>query len=169
MSIEIDHLNWAKAQSPVPVRELVRLLDIRLDASAMEPSQSAYIKKHEDGSFTIGVNTTEGDQRQRFSIAHELGHYYLHRDLLPAGGVHADRLFGGGVNPSGVLTPRHETQANQFAADLLMPKASLHGLWDEFNKHESIRNIAAAFDVSRKAAKWRVINMDLATRTDFGL
>lgn len=169
MSVEIQHLNWAKAQSPVPVRKLVELLDIRLDAFPMDASQSAFIKKHKDGSFTIGVNTFEGDQRQRFSIAHELGHYFLHRDLLPAGGVHADRLFGGGINPSGVLKPSHETQANQFAADLLMPKEQFLSLWDAHNKNESIRNIAAALDVSRQAARWRAINLDLASREDLNL
>lgn len=58
-------------------------------------------------SWAIFVAPGRGHGRRRFSIAHELGHYLLHRDLIAAGIP---------------LGPEHEREANEFAAELLMPE-----------------------------------------------
>lgn len=69
--------------------------------------------------FCIFYNEPAGwrtDGRVRFSIAHELGHYYI--------GEHYERLLAGKVHDSvsdfGSRDPREE-QADEFAAELLMP------------------------------------------------
>lgn len=164
---ETELLSWAKQQSPVPVRQLVRMLGINLREYQLPDSQSAYIVRNLNNSFTIGVNTNEGDQRQRFSIAHELGHFYLHRDLLKPGGKHADRLFGGGANPLGPLSRLHERQANQFAAETLLPEFAVKRMWRGMIGDVDL--IARQFQVSRVATRWRLVNLGLATKEAMGL
>lgn len=54
--------------------------------------------------------------KKRFVLAHELGHYEMHKDLLT---VHADDHKS---LSDWYKNGRHEIEANQFAAELLMPK-----------------------------------------------
>src|SRR5688572_16880371 len=35
-----------------------------------------------DDTFTILINTVKADNRQHFTLGHELGHYFLHQDIL---------------------------------------------------------------------------------------
>lgn len=65
------------------------------------------------GDFTIHLPPMTSFRRDRFTIAHELGHYFLHYRRLNLTGP-AD--FGRGSRN------RAETEANVFAASLLMPK-----------------------------------------------
>ena len=69
--------------------------------------------------------------RQRFTVAHELGHL-----LLGHAGIHFDQHQAS--------TPRLERQANQFAAELLVPKIALSRIW---HQHSVIR-LAKMFQVS---------------------
>jgi len=59
-----------------------------------------------------GVGRTKG--RIRFTIAHELGHYYLHRDYLLSGKSH-------GSQSNFRSADEMEQEADEFAAALLMP------------------------------------------------
>jgi Zn-dependent peptidase ImmA (M78 family) len=74
----------------------------------------------EEGVKVIGVNSQHAPTRQRFSIAHELGHYLSGHEAYDSGGTHVDD------RPS-YLDPQHrqEIEANEFAAELLMPTAWL--------------------------------------------
>ena len=75
--------------------------------------------------------------RYRFTVAHEIGHWVLHRplylrgaeslDLFPAQEC-SDRLITLNRDvgfPSGPQVPREEWQANRFAARLLIPPVAL--------------------------------------------
>ena len=101
------------------------------------------------------MNSDEGPQRRRFTAAHELGHYLLHRDLID-GRVHLDRLYsdGGHDNPYAPLSPPHEVQANQFAADLLMPASRLKEMYDPRN--DNLRELAELCFVSIAAMAIRL-------------
>jgi Zn-dependent peptidase ImmA (M78 family) len=85
---------------------------------------SGFIAKEAE-RVVIGVNTDHSENRQRFTIAHELGHLLLHN---PAE-VHVDRNFKtfirlrDEVSSQGV--DQDEIEANYFAAELLMPKRFL--------------------------------------------
>ncbi len=74
----------------------------------------------EDNHVGIGVNLNHPNVRQRFTIAHELGHFICHED--------GSNLFLDFIDtdfPKHVYEAKEqtlETQANQFAANLLMPK-----------------------------------------------
>ncbi len=74
----------------------------------------------EDGIKTIGVNSKHAPTRQRFTIAHELGHYLSGHEMYDGGGTHVD-------DRTSYLDPqyRQEVEANEFAAELLMPSTWL--------------------------------------------
>src|SRR6185437_5381714 len=71
----------------------------------------------------IGVNSTNPKVRQRFTIGHELGHLTLHQ------GQHLilERLVRLNFRDatSSTASDQEEIEANQFAAELLMPRVLL--------------------------------------------
>lgn len=75
----------------------------------------------DSGKGTIGFNPTESKTRQRFTIAHELGHFELHKQ---DSGLFVDKefkmLFRDQNSSSGEI--RKEQEANAFAAAILMPE-----------------------------------------------
>jgi Zn-dependent peptidase ImmA (M78 family) len=86
----------------------------------------------------VAVEANHHEHRQRFSIAHEVGHYVLH--YLPRtapGGVFActtadmetSALPGGGASAERLQHIRQEVEANQFAGELLMPEASVRAMY----------------------------------------
>jgi len=78
---------------------------------------SAVLAPLEGGKWLILVNEEHVEVRQRFSIAHELGHLLLHAYTAP----HADRAFRFRDARSSEGSALEEIQANRFAAELLMP------------------------------------------------
>lgn len=96
----------------------------------------------------IYVNVEQPATRQRFSIAHELGHLLLHE----AGVVFRDTRRRKGAKPW------EEKQANEFAADLLMPVP-----WVESARAYIGRDpdrLANIFAVSSQAMSYRLDNID---------
>lgn len=73
--------------------------------------------------WIISINNRHTPTRQRFTLAHELGHVVLHQFSTP----HADGLqqvyFRDHESASGQT--REEVEANQFAAEILMPGSIL--------------------------------------------
>src|SRR4051794_26361057 len=76
---------------PAPVEKIAKSLgaQVRFAAFDNELSGMIHIK---DGLPIIGVNALHHPNRQRFTIAHELGHLELHRDMITAA-VHVDKEF----------------------------------------------------------------------------
>lgn len=163
---DTNELARAKMTTPVDVFGLARRLGIYVKTQSLPDKQSGYIRKELSGDFTVGINRNDGELRQRFTLAHELGHYFLHSDLLEPGGSHFDRLYSG-HNDSGVLSPRDETQANKFAATLLMPKSHVQREWTNHRPHHW--RLAKQFGVSSSAMAWRLVNLGLANKHDVGL
>jgi len=98
----------------------------------------------EDGtSVYAAVNARQHPHRQRFSLAHELGHYFLHREGNRAESVTID------TPPSeeseiGTKDPA-ETEADLFAGELLVPLEMLRP-----NVHKGIPELAKIFLVSEQ-------------------
>lgn len=97
--------------------------------------------------YSIGVNAAEGFRRKRFTVAHEIAHFILHRDLI------GDELRDDAMYRSGLST-REEVQANQLAADILMPvslirKYQAKGMLDA-------KMLADCFKVSEPAMRVRL-------------
>ncbi len=73
----------------------------------------------EGAGWVILVNADHSIVRRRFTVAHELGHLILHSYT----GAHADRTFKFRDWRSSEGSAAEEIEANQFAAELLMPRA----------------------------------------------
>ena len=102
------------------------------------------------GGALIAVNADHIHTRQRFTIAHELGHHLL---------GHTERFH---LNLSDGTPPEHnyrlERAANEFAADLLMPRRLLASA---FHANSSTSALASMFEVSDIAMGYRLINLGL--------
>lgn len=105
----------------VPVHEIAKAQGIDLRIQHIDEDISGFLFR-QGSKAIIGVNKTQREVRRRFTIAHELGHFFLH------GGqglqeVHIDRvghLKLRGPSSSMGIDPE-EVEANFFAAELLMP------------------------------------------------
>lgn len=97
--------------------------------------------------YSIGVRADEPAVRKRFTVAHEIAHFVLHRDRLD-GGLLEDIMYRGG------LSNREEIQANQMAADILMPFPLIRKLVDE--GENTVEKLAARLQVSVPAMKIRL-------------
>lgn len=111
---------------PVPVFDILNELGLGPLFLRLEDNISGWIERKADRSYEIAVNSDHAPVRQRFTAAHELGHYIYHRDLLGAGvgDTRAYRAEGTRLNNISIR-PVHERQANTFAANLLMPRSTI--------------------------------------------
>src|SRR5687767_5137511 len=74
---------------PVKVGELASELGLKVTRAPMPPKISGLIQPCTDApaGFEIRVNKYEVPERQRFTVAHEIAHYLLHRDDIGSGVV----------------------------------------------------------------------------------
>lgn len=110
----------------------------------------------ENGIPVVAYRSTEHPNRQRFTIAHEIGHH-----LLGHVRANADRcLRDDPSNYSASVNKHIESDANEFAAQLIMPEEALRTLIER-NGMTSIRSLADAFSVSEAAMYYRLKNLGL--------
>lgn len=131
---------------PFDIENFIHILGISLNKIIMENDISGMLEKTNDGLWRISINSLHHRKRQRFTMAHELGHYFLHRSRY---NLFTDKALYRSSNMTSM-----EYEANNFAGALLMPKDNLVSF---FNDGEiDIEKIADHFDVSALAAKIRV-------------
>lgn len=106
----------------VDIRALAKLY-ADLKEVALPDDVSGAVVPVENNSWTIVVNSEHPEPRQRFTIAHELGHILIHQYTSP----HADMSFKMRNAQSSKGNVRDEIEANQFAAELLMPSPLILG------------------------------------------
>ncbi|HVA22160.1 MAG TPA: ImmA/IrrE family metallo-endopeptidase [Candidatus Micrarchaeia archaeon] len=147
---------------PVPVDEIAKGLGARLAYERFDENMSGILVRFKDGNV-IGINSSQAAVRQRFSIAHEIGHLQLHQGRP----MHVDHLVH--VNLRRTQPPGYdpeERDANQYAASLLMPipfvSAALGRLRRAELTAESLPGeLAPRFGVSRQAMEYRLTNLGL--------
>lgn len=157
---------------PVPVQELATEIGVKVRFQPFSGNSdiSAVLKRGEE-TAVIGVNSAHPQNRQRFSIAHELGHYYLHSDE-PVFIDFSSRIQKPNAryrnSMSSEASNREEIDANTFAAALLMPRkmvrnefAALLDRDPEIDSETLLREMAAIFGVSRDAMNFRLLNLGL--------
>ncbi len=108
----------------------------------------------------IAVNSFHHPNRQRFTIAHEIGHLVLHSEQFQ-NTIHVDKKFQMYRNEkSSRGTDRLEIQANSFASELLMPKFLLEkvvgNMQIDMDDDDTIVELADKFRVSPTAFKFRL-------------
>ncbi len=148
-------------EAPVNVFKIVKDLGVSLYVTdEWHDAISGMVYKENNGEFVIVVNTKHHPNRQRFTIAHELGHYLLHREKI-GDGLKEDALLR-----SHSLTNDLEREANKFAADVLMPEhligKEIKNLTNEPQSTISgnmIQRLARKFNVSTQAMCIRVLGV----------
>jgi Zn-dependent peptidase ImmA (M78 family) len=128
------------------------------NAKFSEDALSGMVAKRRN-LVSILVNVNDPPFRKRFTIAHELGHNFLH---LLKDGDFVDRdsdLFRDEI-PEGVtdIAWINEVQANQFAAALLMDEKFVREFWD---KDKNVDRLADKFKVSASAMGIRISSLGL--------
>lgn len=147
---------------PVPVESLAERLGAKVSYSPFEGDLSGMVFRHDD-QVIIGVNSLHHPNRQRFTIAHEIGHMLLHKGEE----VHVDRTYRVNLRDdlSSQAVSRDEIQANAFAAALLMPEEmlieDLRGQDIDFENEDQLRVLAAKYGVSFQALNLRLANLGL--------
>jgi Zn-dependent peptidase ImmA (M78 family)/DNA-binding XRE family transcriptional regulator len=138
---------------PIEVLAIARDLGIAVFPRPFPNALSALLLRHERNAF-IGINNHQAPVRQRFSLAHELGHFVLH---------HKDHHFIDYGVPQAVEGElpgydwNQERASNQFAAELLMPAE----LIKEDARTTSLSRLATRYDVSQEAMGFRLANLGL--------
>ena len=146
---------------PIPVSKLATLSGATIRSGPLPMELSGFLVRR--GKSTIlGVNSLHARQRQRFTIAHEIGHLLLHPH-----NDHVDRgiSFYFRNERSSQAEVRGEIEANQFAADLLMPKSMIDDLMlkpVDLMDEAAVGTLASTFDVSAQALTYRLTNLGLA-------
>jgi Zn-dependent peptidase ImmA (M78 family) len=102
--------------APVPVEQVARRLGAEVVYRAFEGDVSGMVYRN-DNEKVIGVNSSHPPNRQRFTVAHEIGHLVLHKGKQ----VYVDS-FEGRINWRDGARDGVEADANAFAAELLMPR-----------------------------------------------
>ena len=145
---------------PVDPVVLANTLGIKVNnAKFSEPTLAAMLAKRGSNVWIL-LDESGSPSRKRFSIAHELGHHFLHLD---SDGEIVDRnadLFRISEYSSSELTPerRREIEANQFAAALLMPESLVRQTWPDYS---SVSEMAKLFQVSEESMGYRVASLGL--------
>jgi len=147
---------WSGGNTPVPVP--VDLVAIATKAGVQVLTDTTIQVGYcgqvsmENSKPVIRYDLPESDVRQRFTVAHELGHYFLgHLDGARSNLVYRD---GPAQFSASVFHPK-ETAANRFAAELLIPMDAL----DNFIMERKIVDgyaLAVLFKVSTIAVDIRV-------------
>ncbi len=148
---------WQRASEiPLPVDpvKIARSLGIDVVDAPLDPNVCAAIVKERGQDPTILLNMIDSRNRQRFSCAHELGHF-IRRSENPDEYEYVDLrdlLASTGTDPE-------EVYANEFAACLLMPEKEVRRL-----RSGGVEDyeMALIFGVSREAMHYRLVNLRVA-------
>lgn len=152
-------------KAPVDVDAIATQLGIEVQRDVVDEDMSGFLfRDARANKAIIGVNGAHVLTRQRFTVAHELGHFLLHAGEP----VHIDRANTAfRVNHrdarSSMGVDDSEREANLFAAELLMPAQFLER--DLRNKNfdllddDAVRVLASQYQVSAQALTFRLANL----------
>ncbi|TGE21061.1 ImmA/IrrE family metallo-endopeptidase [Hymenobacter metallicola] len=129
------------------------------NAEFAQDNLSGMITKQGNGTIIL-VKGSDPASRKRFTIAHELAHHFLH--LQDATGSFVDNTINLFREQFPDATPdadrARETEANRFAAALLMPEPLMRR---EFAHNPDIDYLAWRFGVSEQAMGYRIAELGL--------
>lgn len=110
----------------------------------------------ENGSFVIRINRHEVRYRQRFTLAHEISHFLLHREMIESS---KDGVWSENVLLRSGAPMKYEYEANRLASDLIIPSDRLleeTKNTDSLISNEGVQDLADKFEVSVPAMKLKL-------------
>lgn len=140
-----------KSEIPVNLGGLAAELGLEVFQSTLEPKISGLIEPSTTASsgYRIKLNRHDPLVRQRFTLAHEIAHFLLHRFEIGRG-VIDDTMYRSN------LSDKKEVEANKLAAQIIMPTASVRAAAEAMSgvAHEQIvGELAKRFKVSQEAMR----------------
>lgn len=148
----------------IPIEKVVKGLGLSLVPYELGSEVSGMLILDDDTNGLISYNISHNINRQRFTIAHELGHYVMHRKT--------ERLF---IDKDFIVKYRsnkqydtiemqQEQQANAFAAAILMPinlvlEELKKAKFKKLEEADLIDQLSALFNVSTLAMTYRLSNI----------
>lgn len=138
-------------RAPVPLLDIAQALGLPVDMAAPLPAdisgQITRLRSAGGDRYHIDVNGRDPDPRRRFTLAHEIAHFLLHREFLDRA-LTDDRMYRSRLGDS------MERQANRLAAQLLMPGHLVRVAWEAGAR--DVGKLARTFDVSVPAMEIRL-------------
>lgn len=134
---------------PLRVEDVAEFLGLEVVTELMDDDISGFLE-FRGGRWVVGVNALHHRNRRRFTIAHEIAHFVLHRNSEKR---FVDQTF---ARREGSGVPM-ENEADRFAAELLMPEPAVRAVIAR--GIVSLQQLAAEFQVSTLAMKFRVKNL----------
>lgn len=139
-------------EPPVDVGAIAHGFGLEVYSTPLAKGVSGMLIKDEEYQTPSGyvclVDADEPSYRQRFTAAHEIGHFILHKEFI-GNGISDNYL----LRAEG-LSNRQEAEANRFAADLLMPKILIAQAMDRGVTDAD--DLAELFQVSKVAMSIRL-------------
>jgi Zn-dependent peptidase ImmA (M78 family) len=141
---------------PVPEQKVARLAGLDVIPYGFPPEISGVLV-YSGGIKAIGVNTSHPQVLQRFSVAHELGHFMLGHDndfFLDFSDPAISQLEEDRADNNA------DVEANEFAAELLMPMDMLKHDYKTNRTHDP-KELGRRYEVSEQALWVRLLSLRL--------
>ncbi|MCL4499834.1 MAG: ImmA/IrrE family metallo-endopeptidase [Chloroflexi bacterium] len=135
---------------PVDVRKIAVGLDIEVVEMTQETWFYGMLLGYHDDCYIV-VNKLLSEPKKRFTIAHELGHFQLHREDLAYTAAQEKEYL--------------HKEADIFAAELCMPAKMVRRYAAEWNNDH--RTLASIFNVTEVAVVDKLDELGLAKKTRF--
>lgn len=140
--------------------KLIKNINIEVVPKKFSDDISGFLAMN-NGKTVISYNENEVKERIRFTVAHELGHFFLHSKNQP---LFIDKtpkiMYRNNASTTGEVLI--EREANAFAAALLMPQSLIIDEIEKLQKNDAseiISNLADTFEVSEQAMSFRLSNL----------
>lgn len=159
--------------TPVDIDKIIRWAGVDVEKNSDISDLIGSAKKVGD-KFIIHVNAVQNDfePRERFTLAHELGHVLLHLFPSASDDLIDDEIENFHPRKEGNWNTK-EYEANQFASQLLVPIKLLRIEIQKFlsstgerDDNAIIEHMAQAFNVSKQAMMYRLINLGVIKLID---
>ncbi len=135
---------------PIDLNRIIRKYNIQLKTGKFSNPDISGV--YDRKACSIYVAQDDQPERQRFTIAHELAHYFLDDNVKEDIFLRSEAL---NLDKEG---KKQDMEANAFAASLLMPEFLVKRIWMQFKNTETI---AQVFGVSNSACYYRLKNLGL--------
>ncbi|MCX6785137.1 MAG: ImmA/IrrE family metallo-endopeptidase [Candidatus Komeilibacteria bacterium] len=134
-------------EPPIPLEKITTFFGLAVINYPKFPDSVSGTIIKDDDLLAIGVNDNHAKVRQRFTIAHELGHYILGHDV--------DKILDDEFDKSS----DKEKEANSFAGELLIPHHMLES--DLKNQIWTIKDLSQRYQVSEQVVTIKLLESNL--------